>query len=286
MRAMFLEALDLLVLAVYFTGLTLDPLVGLAWILGLFASKSVVAILNEPAPSRLFDRSHRWELQWRLCGGSMAGLAGFGVALLADRGKSFLYVFFALFVYDSMVWELVLGSLEDAGIGALMQNPALSFGRALMAALLEASALLAFLSPMQHERPTLNLSLPPVQLLVLSGPLLLVALLVTRSLYRCRRLSRFLYTCSTLVLILGTLYSPSFSSIPLIAIALLCVSPVLAWSAPLEYELIMSPLMNAGLVLSAGSDFVLWRLTEPATVASALSFALALHVLKAKPTKG
>jgi hypothetical protein len=86
-----------------------------SWILGLNATWGFLTMLRQDEiwKKRMSSSRHGRFVVFGLC-----AVAAFCVALVGGKGKSFLFVFFALLAYEISLWKLVLGALEeDEGVG-------------------------------------------------------------------------------------------------------------------------------------------------------------------------
>lgn len=148
-----------------FLEVPLDSLSMMSWSLGLTCMHWMVSLLD--ADHWYWDKSSRRKLSLALLASGVVGLAGLACALAGDRGKVFVYVFFALFVYDSLGWELVLWALDDDMPS--QQQPQqqqqqssshvwLFFLRHFISGSVESAALVAFVAPPSLVDPSVDSS--------------------------------------------------------------------------------------------------------------------------------
>lgn len=116
-----------------------------AWLAGLSSQRLLVSLLKRDAEDDLWD-SRIW-LRLRLATIGAVSLGGFAASLWAERGKAYLWFFFAILAYDGAVCDLLFEALDERVVSAQPPSRAAVVIRLCLESVLWGITAVAFLGP-------------------------------------------------------------------------------------------------------------------------------------------
>ena len=136
------DALVAILIVNFVLGSLLEYASMLSFVFGYVSSQVLISCFQD----ELYEtESSSWKLYKKFLLSSCCGFTGLALAIICSRGNLFVYIFFALFIYDSCGWEWIVKSMETHNTRPWPRTFAVM--KHVVSATIVSTAVLAFASP-------------------------------------------------------------------------------------------------------------------------------------------